>query len=188
VDAALATSVAVYEESRRRVEMLDAVCDHLSARVIDREQDLADARLELRRMHRVTDLTRRPAESRERLLAALHEAIERIGADEDDARPEPAPLRPVGDVFDGRVEIEVGPFHDFSQLVGFEDAAGAITATSQISVTRFARGRATLEMRLSEPVELLRELEERSPFHFAVRDQRADRVVLDVPAPGAEAA
>ena len=232
MDAALATSVAVYEESRRRVEMLDAVCDHLSARVIDREQDLADARLELRRMHgereqslqtvaavlgeldsirrqargqatrmrlralrdaaelsdRVTDLTRRPAESRERLLAALHEAIERIGADEDDARPEPAPLRPVGDVFDGRVEIEVGPFHDFSQLVGFEDAAGAITATSQISVTRFARGRATLEMRLSEPVELLRELEERSPFQFAVRDQRADRVVLDVPAPGAEAA
>jgi hypothetical protein len=35
-------------------------------------------------------------------------------------------------------------------------------------------------MKLGEPVELLRELEERSPFEFKVRDQRADRVVLDV--------
>ena len=138
---------------------------------------------------RLTDLTRRPAEARERLLAALHEAIERIGTEDDDERSAATPaLRPVGEVFDGVVEIEVGPFEDFSQLVGFEDAAGAIAATSGISVTRFARGRATLEMRLTEPVELLRELEERAPFQFAVRDQRADRVVLDVPAPGAEAA
>jgi hypothetical protein len=139
---------------------------------------------------RLTDLTQRPAEARERLLAQLNEAIARIGG-EDGAEEEPAPtpaLRPVGDVFDGLVEIEVGPFEDFSQLVGFEDAAGAISATSQISVKRFARGRATLEMRLAEPVELLRELEQRAPFEFAVRDRRADRVVLDVPAPGAEAA
>jgi hypothetical protein len=47
-------------------------------------------------------------------------------------------------------------------------------------VTRFAQGRATLEMRLGEPVELLRELEERAPFDFKVRDLRADRLVLDV--------
>ena len=38
-------------------------------------------------------------------------------------------------MFDGRIEIEVGPLDDFSQLVGFEDAAGAITATSEISVS-----------------------------------------------------
>ncbi len=78
------------------------------------------------------------------------------------------------------VEVEVGPLEDFSQLVGFEDAAGAIGATSEISVRRFARGRATLEMRLDEPVELLRELEQRSPFEFRVRDRRFDRLVLDV--------
>ena len=29
-------------------------------------------------------------------------------------------------IFDGRVEVEVGPLADFSQLVGFEDAAGQI--------------------------------------------------------------
>jgi len=47
-------------------------------------------------------------------------------------------------------------------------------------VKRFARGRATLEVKLIEPVELLRELEERSPFEFRVRDRRRDRLVLDV--------
>ena len=78
------------------------------------------------------------------------------------------------------VEVEVGPLADFSQLVGFEDAAGQISATSEISVKRFTRGRATLEMKLDEPVELLRELEERAPFEFKVRDHRFDRLVLDV--------
>jgi hypothetical protein len=88
--------------------------------------------------------------------------------------------RAPGDVFQGMVEVEVGPLSDFSQLLGFEDAAGAIGATSEISVTRFTRGRATLEVKLAEPVELLRELEERAPFEFRVRDTRSDRVVLDV--------
>ena len=35
-------------------------------------------------------------------------------------------------------------------------------------------------MRFKQPVELLRELEERAPFVFKVRDKRSDRVVLDV--------
>ena len=88
--------------------------------------------------------------------------------------------REPGELFEGLVEVEVGPLSDFSQLVGFEDAAGGIGATSEISVTRFTRGRATLAMRFKHPVELLRELEERAPFEFKVRDTRSDRVVLDV--------
>jgi hypothetical protein len=140
---------------------------------------------------RMTELARRP-DARERLLDSLQAAIARIGAEEDPeadavaAASNGRALRPVEELFDGLVEIEVGPLEDFSQLVGFEDAAGGIVATSEISVKRFARGRATLEMKLVEPVELLRELEERSPFEFRVRDRRRDRLVLDVDA--AEAA
>jgi hypothetical protein len=235
-DCALALEARLSEldTARRRIRQLDAVCDQLSDRVIDRERELARVRLELERLReaeedgmqvlaglaeeldgvrrqargqatrirlralrdavelseRITELSRRPAEARERLLATLQEAIARIGADEDE-QPEvergPA-LRPVGDVFEGLIEVEVGPFGDFSQLVGFEDAAGGISATSQISVKRFARGRATLEMKLAEPVELLRELERRVPFGFSVRDQRSDRLVIDVDSVDAEAA
>jgi hypothetical protein len=82
--------------------------------------------------------------------------------------------------FEGLIEVEVGPLGDFSQLVGFEDAAGQIGATSEISVRRFSEGRATLSMRLDEPVELLRELEENAPFEFRVRKAGQGRVVLDV--------
>ena len=35
-------------------------------------------------------------------------------------------------------------------------------------------------MRLNEPVELLRELEERSPLDFRVRHTAADNLILDV--------
>jgi hypothetical protein len=84
------------------------------------------------------------------------------------------------DVFEGLVKVEIGPLDDFSQLVGFEDAAGQIGATSEISVERFSEGRATLSMRLDEPVDLLRELEERSPLEFRVRRTADDNVVLDV--------
>ncbi len=84
------------------------------------------------------------------------------------------------DLFEGIVQLEIGPLADFSQLVGFEDAAGAIGATSEISVTRFSAGRASLDLRLSEPVDLLRELGERSPFDFKVRSVRDGRLILDL--------
>jgi hypothetical protein len=85
-----------------------------------------------------------------------------------------------GDIFEGLVKVEIGPLDDFSQLVGFEDAAGQIGATSEISVERFSEGRATLSMRLSEPIDLLHELEQRSPLDFRVRRTAGDNVVLDI--------
>lgn len=83
-------------------------------------------------------------------------------------------------VFEGDVRVEIGPLGDFSQLVGFEDAAGQIGGTSEISVERFSEGRATISMRLNEPVELLRELEERSPLEFRVRHTGGEGLILDV--------
>ena len=84
------------------------------------------------------------------------------------------------DLFEGLVKVEIGPLDDFSQLVGFEDAAGQIDATSEISVERFSEGRATLSMRLNEPIDLLHELEQRSPLDFRVRRTADDNLVLDI--------
>jgi hypothetical protein len=84
-----------------------------------------------------------------------------------------------GGLFEGQVRLEIGPLGDFSQLVGFEDAVGQL-GVSEISVERFSEGRATLSMRLDEPVELLRELEERSPLDFRVRRTSGDDLILDV--------
>jgi hypothetical protein len=139
---------------------------------------------------RVGELERHPGEAREGLIESLQEAIRQVGAQsEEEEAPDLAGLiaaangheeREPGELFEGLVEVDVGPLSDFSQLVGFEDAAGGIGAMSEISVRRFKQGRATLAMRFKQPVELLRELEERAPFVFKVRDKRSDRVVLDV--------
>ena len=128
-------------------------------------------------------------------MKALREAVE-VGrraqelseVQTDTAEPPLAPSAngnghaetPPNDLFQGLVKVEIGPLDDFSQLVGFEDAAGQIDATAEISVERFSEGRATLSMRLDEPVELLRELEQRSPLDFRVRRTADDNLILDV--------
>jgi hypothetical protein len=146
---------------------------------------------------RISELAKQPAEMREKLLDGLNEAIGRIGSDDEEAdaatvaggAAEMADIAETNghveeaeaaDIFEGLVEVEIGPLADFAQLVGFEDAARSIDATAEISVRRFSEGRATLAMELRSPVELLRELEERSDLEFIVRDLREDRLVLDV--------
>ncbi len=85
----------------------------------------------------------------------------------------------LGELFEGLIKLEIGPLGDFSQLVGFENAVGRLGA-SEISVERFSEGRATLSMRLDEPVDLLRELEENAPFEFNIRRTADDNLILDV--------
>jgi uncharacterized coiled-coil protein SlyX len=82
-------------------------------------------------------------------------------------------------IFEGPIKLEIGPLGDFSQLVGFEDAVGQLGA-SEISVERFSEGRATLSMRLDQPVELLRELDQLSALDFKVRHTAPDNLILDV--------
>jgi hypothetical protein len=126
-------------------------------------------------------------------MKALREAVEvgRRAQELNDAQAElgstPQSVNGAGAIeqaaqnfFEGLVKVEIGPLEDFSQLVGFEDAAGQIDATSDISVERFSEGRATLSMRLNEPVELLRELEQRSPLEFKVRRSADDNLILDI--------
>jgi hypothetical protein len=126
-------------------------------------------------------------------MKALHDAVEvsRRAQELSDAHGRANGSGPgEQDLFEGQVKVEIGPLGDFSQLVGFEDAVGQLGA-SEISVERFSEGRATLSMRLDEPVELLRELEERSPLEFRVRRTADDNLILDVDedeGPGRQAA
>lgn len=128
-------------------------------------------------------------ERHERLLNALEEAIARVASDWDPAEAEvvAAPATEAVDAVRSgaraerrRVSVDVGPFEDFSQLVRFEDAANAIGATGDISIKRFSEGRARIDVALSEPVDLLRELEERCDLEFKVRSAADDEIVLDV--------
>lgn len=79
-----------------------------------------------------------------------------------------------------RVSVDVGPFSDFSQLVRFEDAATAIEATREISIRRFSEGRASIEVLLAEPIDLLVELERCCDLDFTARSNEDSKLVLDV--------
>lgn len=163
-DAAVARAAELERASLElagRVDALEQVADRLALRVVEREQEIATLTARL-------DATLE--ELRERVETQALESLAENGDGEIDA----------ADIFDGLIEVEVGPLSDFQQLASFEDAANGIGAAEDISVKRFTKGRATLAFQLSEPVALLAELEERTPFEFTVRDTRDDRVVLDV--------
>ena len=140
-------------------------------------------RIRMKALQEAVEINRRVKEIAERI-----EIEPQASNGADPIAIEGARGRTAEELFEGMVEVEIGPLGDFSQLVGFEDAAGRIGATSEISVRKFSEGRATLSMRLDEPVELLRELESRSPLDFRVRKTGQDRVVLDLDDDAAEAA
>lgn len=128
---------------------------------------------------RVTELTR----LRDELGARVAELADMAGIKRGGEERHPVgtePTKPFAGIYSGEIEVDVGPLNDFGQLTGFEDAASGIDGASEIRVTRFAQRRATLSMNLDSPVELLRELEERAPFEFKVRDTRSDQLILDV--------
>jgi hypothetical protein len=185
------------ERGDESLRTLTALADDLEG--VRRQARGQATRIRLQALREAAELTERigelggqESEVHEGLIESLQEAIERVGADaEEEESPDLFSLiaaangytqRKPGELFEGLVEVEVGPLSDFSQLVGFEDAAGGIGSMSEISVTRFTQGRATLAMRFKQPVELLHELEQRAPFGFKVRDKHSDRVVLDVDA------
>ncbi|HEX6228910.1 MAG TPA: hypothetical protein VFZ41_05545 [Solirubrobacterales bacterium] len=132
-------------------------------------------------------------------MKALREAVEvsrraqemaEVNAGLPPASGNGGPERNGANTFQGEVRLEIGPLGDFSQLVGIEEAISRLGA-AEISVERFSEGRATLAIRLEEPVDLLRELEERAPMEFRVRRTGEDNLILDVdedPGPDQQAA
>ncbi len=130
---------------------------------------------------RVTELSGLRDELGARVSELADVARERLGLEElEEDRPAVGTEAAQASVYSGEVEIEVGPLKDFAQLTGFEDAAGEIDGASQIKVKRFSGGRAWVSMKLDNPIDLLRALEEKAPFEFVVRDTRSSGVVLDV--------
>lgn len=136
---------------------------------------------------RVTELSGFRDELGARVSELADVARERLGLEElEEDRPAVGTEAAQGGMYSGEVEIEIGPLKDFAQLTGFEDAAGGIEGASQIKVKRFSGGRAWVSMKLENPIDLLRALEEKAPFDFVVRDTRRGGVVLDVDEDGSE--
>ena len=206
VDAALAARDAAIEAVERHASSTEAELTSLSGMVIEREREIRGLGERLREanerhersiasLHVVSERldeiqTQARGQATRIRMKALREAVEvsrrtqdlseaHSGLENGDAPHEPGAEAALGQLFEGLIKLEIGPLGDFSQLVGFEDAVGRLGA-SEISVERFSEGRATLSMRLDEPVDLLRELEESAPFEFNIRRTADERLILDV--------
>jgi hypothetical protein len=171
------------ERHERNIASLESVAERL-------EETQAQARgqatrIRMKALREAVEVSRRAQELADASAGATN-GVRADSADSDGSDPGPD----LSSIFEGLVKLEIGPLDDFSQLVGFEDAVGRLGA-SEISVERFSEGRATLSMRLDQPVELLRELEERAPLEFRVRRTADDSLILDVdedPGPEQQAA
>ena len=156
------------ERHERSIVSLHAVSERLEE--IQSQARGQATRIRMKALREAVEVSRRTQE-----LAEVHESSTNGAEPAAPANAEAA----LGQLFEGLIKLEIGPLGDFSQLVGFENAVGRLGA-SEISVERFSEGRATLSMRLDEPVDLLRELEENAPFDFNIRRTADDNLVLDV--------
>jgi hypothetical protein len=207
VDAALSARDAAIEAVELHASSAEAELTSLSGMVIEREREIRSLGERLREANerhersivslhavseRLEEIQEQARGQATRIrMKALREAVEvsrrtqdlteaHNGADANGEVPhEPSAEAALGQLFEGLIKLEIGPLGDFSQLVGFENAVGRLGA-SEISVERFSEGRATLSMRLDEPVDLLRELEENAPFDFNIRRTADDNLILDV--------
>jgi hypothetical protein len=155
------------ERHERSIASLQAVSERLEE--IQAQARGQATRIRMKALREAVEVSRRTQE-----LAEIQN-----GAQPGDAQLAGSAEAAFGELFEGLIKLEIGPLGDFSQLVGFENAVGCLGA-QEISVERFSEGRATVSMRLDEPVALLRELEENAPFDFEIRRTADDNVVLDV--------
>ncbi|MDX6605162.1 MAG: hypothetical protein QOF23_1671, partial [Solirubrobacterales bacterium] len=155
----------------RSIASLDAVTERLEE--LQAQARGQATRIRMKALREAVEVSKKIQALSEAEPEAVGEAPHAAGANGGVATPTSDGL------FEGEVRLEIGPLGDFSQLVGFEDAVGRLGA-SEISIERFSEGRATLSMRLDQPVELLRELEELSTLEFKVRHTAPDNLILDI--------
>jgi hypothetical protein len=81
-------------------------------------------------------------------------------------------------MFEGRVELGVGPFYDIGSLSHFEQRVAGLEHASDVVVRRFEASHAVLELRLTQPIALVGELRSALDMDFSVREIAGGRLVL----------
>ena len=87
-----------------------------------------------------------------------------------------------GQLFETRLELDVGPFADFAALSAFERSLVHLPKVEDVYVRRLADDRALIELTLSEPAPLLQTMREALPYSIDVRSANRTRLVVNVTA------
>ncbi len=81
-------------------------------------------------------------------------------------------------LFEGHVELGVGPFYDIDSLSAFERRLASLPNAIDASVRRFEASHAVVDLRLSAPVALVTELRRTLDTDFNVRQVAGGRLLL----------
>jgi hypothetical protein len=92
-------------------------------------------------------------------------------------QPQPATSREDA-LFEGRVELGVGPFYDIASLGSFERRLASLPGVSEASVRRFEASHAVVDVRLGSPIALVHELRRVIDSDFGVREIASGRILL----------
>jgi hypothetical protein len=96
----------------------------------------------------------------------------------DTRAPTPPEPGPEETVFQGRVELGVGPFYDIGSLGAFEQSLAALPCVSHVAVRRFEASHAVVDLRLAAPVALVSELRRALHSDFSIREVAEGRMLL----------
>jgi hypothetical protein len=91
---------------------------------------------------------------------------------------ESAPASGEDALFEGRVELGVGPFYDIGSLSAFERRLSSLPYVVEASVRRFEASHAVVDLRLAAPVALVRELRRTTDTDFSIREVADGRILL----------
>lgn len=92
----------------------------------------------------------------------------------------PGEDRSSADMFDGLIEVEAGPFNDFTELSAFERALGSLPKIEDVYIRRFAGDRATIDVTLLEPASLIDVMNDRMPYRLNVKRSGLDQIAVTV--------
>jgi hypothetical protein len=98
-----------------------------------------------------------------------------LGEQPSPARTEPGPEETL---YEGRVELGVGPFYDIASLGAFEQNVASLPGVSEVAVRRFEASHAVVDLRLATPVALVGELRRALPTGFSIRQVAEGRMLL----------
>ena len=106
-----------------------------------------------------------------------HPGLEHPPHTDPPPRPEPvrepqAPPQP----FSTNVELEAGPFEDLASLTAFERSVASLPHVAEVYVRRYESERATIELQLDEPSDLLHDISSQLPYIVQVESADARRL------------
>jgi len=82
--------------------------------------------------------------------------------------------------FEGRVELDAGPFGDFAALSSFERSLSRLGGVEDVYVRRFSGDRALIELTLAHPLALVAEMRDHMPYGLDVQAIEAGRLAVTV--------